>query len=291
MKIESALLAIPFLAQAVSTQSYIRPYVASESGEPIVSPSVIVSVTIGVPKMALWGYGPPGSVLELSGVGVEQTTQSNETGYYLFDLVYVPAESFPELCVTAIDQNQRVTPPTCIPELPIGNYFYDIGPVILPPTLSLTHFSPAGNQIAAEGQTIPNSTVEIKLGRPSEQSKVLGLGVVGKVLAYYIPSYTVISDAGGNFSFNMPEKSTTWRVFAITDYQGVAKSPKSNTLVLEVLTTVASIWQKILAFIKALLVWPRILILETIIIIILILILLLVIRKKKKKAKKSTTQK
>lgn len=255
----------------------------------IVAPSVVVSVTIGSAQMTLWGYGAPESSLELTGIGVEQTTTSDANGYYSFDLVYLPASNtFPELCVIEIDPARRATPPTCVPPIPHGNYFYSIGPVILPPTISVgaSQVRP-GSQISAQGKTLPNSTVEVKLGRPDAKKGILGWQLVDRILAYYIPSFTVPSDDTGNFSFNMPTgESVAWRVFAIADYQGSAKSPKSNTLKFETVSAVSYFWQGFWAFLATFLVWPRIIILELLIIILLVIIVLIIVRRNRKKSKR-----
>ncbi len=259
----------------------------------IVKPNVIVSATIGIPKMTLWGYGSPNSVVELIGINVDQITNSDGTGYYSFDLVYLPdTESFPELCITAIDNSKRVTMPTCIPPINRDNYFYNVGPVILPPTISLgAPQTYPESQVSAQGTTIPNSIMEIKLARPDNRQDVLSFKIVKSALAYYVPSYTVVSDANGDYSFNVPtNKNVTWRLFAITDYKDGNKSPKSNTLTFETLTTAKYIRQKIASFFASLLQWPNIIVLEIFMIVILITIIYFISRKKKSSRKNNNSE-
>jgi len=257
----------------------------------IISPPVVVSASIGVPKMTIWGYGPPSCSVELSGVGVEQKIISQADGYYSFDIVYLmDSPTFPELCITAIDQERRATPPTCIPAIGGGNYFYNVGPVILPPTISIgapeTH---PGSQVSAQGVTIPNSTIEVKLARPDSEEGKLGFHLVRTAHAYYIPSYTVLSDANGSYSFNMPTTTgITWRVFTITDYEGGNKSPKSNTLKFVTITPITFVWRSFWKFLATLLVWPRLLFLEILLIIVLILIVVMILKKKKKRYQKTS---
>jgi hypothetical protein len=257
----------------------------------LVRPNIIVSATIGIPKMTLWGYGPPQSVTELSGVGVNQRVTSDSSGYFSFDLVFLPDTTFaPELCVTAVDQAKRVTPPTCIPPIGGGNYFYSVGPVILPPTISLAapQVNP-GSQVSAQGETIPGSTIEIKLARPDTKQGILSFNLVKSVFAYYVPAYTVESDSQGKYSFNMPTgTSNTWRVFAVTDYEEGAKSPKSNTLKLEILTAAVYFWKKILEFLMTFLKWPRIIILELLVIIILALVAWAILNRRRKRYQKGS---
>lgn len=281
LKFSPLLFVLFLLSDTKSVQAAVLP-----QEKTIVRPNIIVSATIGIPKMTLWGYGSPESVVELSGVGVDQEVTSEANGYYSFDLVYLPnTSSFPELCVTAIDRESKVTPPTCIPAIASGNYFYNVGPVILPPTISIE--APQArpeSQVSAQGQTIPGSSVEIKLARPEERSGILGFRFVKRAFAFYIPSFTVISDAGGKYSFNMPTgDDTTWRVFAVTKYEDGNKSPKSNTLKFETLSPLAHAWQSLLEFLKTFLAWPRIIILELLIILILVAAVLAIIKKKKVK--------
>lgn len=290
MKFKTVLLflLLSLFFEAKNVQAAVIP-----QEKTFVQPSVIVSATIGIPKMSLWGYGPPFSVVELSGIGVEQNTTAGSDGYYSFDLIFLPnSPSFPELCITAIDQENRVTPPTCIPEISAGNYFYRVGPVILPPTISLdTAQASPEEQASTWGQTIPNSNVQVVLSRPEFEQGILGFSIVRRALAYYLPSYNVISDAEGNFSFNMPANDgATWRVFTIAEFPDGGKSPKSNTLKLTNLTSSAYFLQKSVEFIKSLFTWPRILILEILLIIILVLVVFAIIRKKNKQSKKIKLQ-
>ncbi len=283
MKLKFALLL--FVLFSLSDIKSVRA-AALPQEKVIVRPNIIVSATIGIPKMTLWGYGAPGAVIELSGIGVDQTISSDASGYYSFDLIYLPDTSaFPELCVTAIDQEGKITPPTCIPPIASGNYFYNVGPVILPPTISIqAPQARPDSQVSAQGQTIPGVTIEIKLARPEVKTGILGFQFVKRALAFYIPSFSVISDVQGKYSFNMPTgEGTTWRVFAVAEYQDGNKSPKSNTLKFETLSPLAHIWQRILEFIKTFLVWPRIIILELLIILILAVTVLIIIKKKKGK--------
>lgn len=249
----------------------------------IVSPSVIISATIGIPKMTLWGYGPANSVVEVTGTGVDQKTTSQSDGYYSFDLIYLhDSMSFPELCITAVDLDGRVTPPTCIPPIEEGNYFYNVGPVILPPTISLgAPETNPGSQVSAQGTAIPNTEIVVKLAQG--ETGTTSFKLVSEVLAFYIPSYTVTSDSKGNYSFNMPIKpGRTWRVFAFNNYEG-NPSPKSNTLVLKTMTTSAYMIKTSLTFLGSLFKWPGVILLELILILILAVIIFAIFKKNGKK--------
>jgi hypothetical protein len=248
---------------------------------------VTVSASIGEPVLRLWGYGPPGSRIELSGDRVSDFTYSETDGYFEFKKTFLPAPTdllYPELCLSGIDQIGRATPPTCIPPLPANEFSYDIGPVILPPTLSLTEGSVAPfSQAEANGITIPNSVVRIALAENKGGQNLTNFSIVKEALAYYIPNYTVKSDERGYFNFNMPDTyPNTWRVFAITNYSQGATSPKSNTLKFEVVSPTLITIGKIWAFILSLLTLPALIIIEVLIILLIIAVTFLTKNGKKK---------
>jgi len=247
---------------------------------------VTISASLGEPVLRLWGYGPANSRVELSGRGVADFAYSRTDGYYEFSKAFLPSPTdflYPELCLTAVDQVGRATPPTCIPPLPANEFSYDIGPIILPPTLSLEAGSTTPDtQVAASGMTIPNSEVKIVLAEGDTGNPLAKLSIVTEVSAYYIPNYTVKSDSQGYFSFNMPATtSDKWRMFAVTNYSQVATSPKSNTLTFEVISPALAAIQKFWKLILSLLTLPVFIFLE--ILIILILIALLLMKRGKKK--------
>jgi hypothetical protein len=255
---------------------------------------VTISADIGSPVLKLWGYGSPNSRIEVSGDKVSDFTYSASDGYFEFQKVYLPSPDnafYPELCLIGIDVDGRSTPPTCIPPLPANGFSYDIGPVILPPTLSLEAGTVApSTQVEASGITIPDSEVKIVMaednvlaGSKSGQS-LAHFDIVKKAKAYFIPNYTVRSDRQGNFSFNMPSTSiTNWRIFAITNYSQGARSPKSNTLIFNVISpgiiTMGNIWK----FILSLLILPVLIIFE--VAVILLIIVAIILNKKGHKTK------
>lgn len=251
------------------------------------SAQVTISATLGEPILKLWGYGPSSSRVELGGFGVSDFTYAAFDGYFEFSKAYLPTPTgllYPELCLTGIDLENRATPPTCIPALPVSLYSYDIGPVILPPTLSLeAGSSTMDNQTAATGSTLPNSEVKIVLAEGEDGGFLTNFSLVSTAKAYYIPNYTIRSDSRGNFSFNMPNITPNkWRVFAITTYSQGATSPKSNTLTYKIisptLAVLESFWMKILS----LLTLPVFIILEIAVLIFIIALTLVGKRRKKK---------
>lgn len=247
---------------------------------------VTMSLSLGEPILKLWGYGPPNSRIEISGDKVIDATYSDTSGYFEFSKTFLPSPNnllYPELCVTGIDQMGRATPPTCIPPLPADKFSYDIGPVILPPTLSFdTAPIDPSSQAGAEGVTIPNSLVKIVLAEDVGSGNLSDFSLIKEAKAYYIPDYTIKSDARGYFSFNMPNSNPNkWRVFAITAYSAGGTSPKSNTLTLNIVSPLVSWLANLWRFILSLLTLPALIVLEVIIILLIIAIYFL--RKDKKK--------
>lgn len=238
---------------------------------------VSISASIGTPILKLWGYGAPNSKVELSGDRVSDFVYTRVDGYFEFPKTFLPTPSgavYPELCLTGIDQIGRTTPPTCIPDLPADGFSFSIGPVILPPTLSLMEGTARQSlQTGASGITIPNSEVRIVLAENGVSSSLSNFNIVKEAKAYYIPNYTVKSDKQGYFSFNMPNtKPKTWRVFAITKYSQEASSPKSNTLKFEIISPALNTLINIWAFILSLLTLPMLIILEIVAILLIVTI-------------------
>jgi len=51
---------------------------------------VVVSASIGEPKLTLFGYGPVGSQVTLNGIGILEVTAANDIGYFEFNNVFLP---------------------------------------------------------------------------------------------------------------------------------------------------------------------------------------------------------
>ncbi len=196
---------------------------------------VKISATIGEPKLTVFGYSSPNSLVKLEGERVSEQTIAGKDGYFFFDRIFLPNPNpdYPELCLTAIDTQSRLSFPTCLPELPLGLYLTEIGPVLLPPTISLEKgVFLSSEQIKAQGLTIPNCPVNIFLANKSSSTKnnFWSFEFVPKAEAYFIPQYQITSDENGYFEFNLPsQKQTDWKMFAGADFRQ-SPTPKSNTL-------------------------------------------------------------
>lgn len=171
----------------------------------------------------------------MSGIAVSEETQIDENGYFEFVnppfptfLSYLVGNYYPELCFTAADSKNRISMPVCIPPLPKKAFTEKVGPVILPPTISVTEgITIKESQLVASGSTIPNTEVNVFVAKKTKSNF---LELVSEVSAFYLPTYKVKSDANGNYEFSLPTNvSDEWRIFTSSIFQG-SQSPKSNTL-------------------------------------------------------------
>jgi hypothetical protein len=195
-------------------------------------------------KFFLYGYTSPSAQVYLEGVGIEsQTTTANKTGYFSFENSFSPLLPR-EACLTAKDQLGRLSSPTCLPPFPIS-YDVNIGPVLLPPTLSLNkpeYYT--GEEIIISGQTIPNTDVILSLFvDPSKKSLISSLmaklNPVKSVYAFGFPDLKTKTDNKGNYSLKIPSaKSDLFRLYARSLYEKQS-TPQSTRLTLEIL----SIWR------------------------------------------------
>lgn len=184
----------------------------------VVPKSVNVSARIGVNEVTIYGYTSPNSVVELENYLVYSKTYSDPNGFFKFSQILLPKNP-PDLCLSATDLDYRHTVPVCIPPPPPIQYHTNIGPIILPPSLTL-------DQSSASGQSLPNSTVSLHFYQEKPSAPLL----VKPANAFSLPLLQTTSDSLGNFSLNLPNiYSTNYRLFATVNYQDNS-SPKSNTL-------------------------------------------------------------
>lgn len=224
-----------------------------------ISYEIIVSASLGEPKLTLFGYASPQAKVQLEGNRVYEETTALSDGYFLFDRIFLPRADpdYPELCLIAQpeNQNQLATFPTCLPPLPSGPFNLRIGPVLLPPALQLekNRFLP-NEQVQASGFTLPNAPVELFLANELSSSSPLA-NLIRPVLAYRLPVYQTKTNNQGYFEFNLPvSQPTSWRVFASAQYAG-QPTPKSHTLTFQLLSWWAYLWLRIKALLGLLFAW------------------------------------
>ena len=230
---------------------------------------ITVSATIGESRLTLFGWTSPQSLVELQGQRVSESVIANDQGYFFFDRILLPRPTlhlrgggappsagrhlggelgYPELCLTSTDTQSRISFPTCLPPLPLGPFEISIGPVLLPPTLSLSkgNFLP-NEQVIAQGLTIPDSEVNIFLANDISKKSLISqfLNIlISPINAYSLPRYQIRSDETGHFEFNLPASKAEWKIFAAATYLG-SPSPKSNTLTFRILGWWEWLWGRI----------------------------------------------
>lgn len=194
-------------------------------------------------RLYIYGYGPVNSKVSLRGLSVSEVTTSNETGYFKFSAIYSNIAYYPELCLQAVDKNNRVTQAVCIPALPVDREVpFEVGPILLPPTISLSDNKVNQNgEAVLEGVTSPNLKVKVYLSK--NRSKAINL--IQEVNAYSFPIIDVQSDDNGSFSLYLPTSNESdYKIFAFSQYNQDL-SAKSTTLQFSVIGSVKSFFQKI----------------------------------------------
>lgn len=195
-------------------------YALTDSGE------VTVSASIPTNEVTIFGYTSPNSKTELTSVDTYSLTFSQEDGYFEFNKIILPRTSS-EICLQSEDDSHRTTTPTCLPSLPTTNYHTDVGPIILPPTVSLEQDKINPNStVVSSGQSIPNSPLTIFFYKVEDNAK----SFPKEALAYSLPPVKTTTDKNGNYSLNLPTAySSNYRLYTSVKFDENS-SPKSNTL-------------------------------------------------------------
>jgi hypothetical protein len=196
-----------------------------------INPSVSVDAYIGEFMFTLFGYTSPYALVTIEGMGIYDQTYSDKTGYFEFHNRFSP-QNPREACLTSQDQLGRITSPTCIPPFPT-KYNVHIGPVLLPPTVSLNAQNYyQGDEVKLSGQAIPSTELTFSTfidERRSFFSYIASL-LVPSVSAYTFPQLTSKTDEKGNFSLSLPSSHPEFfRVFTQASYQN-GQSPESVKL-------------------------------------------------------------
>ena len=200
-----------------------------------------VSATISAGSFSLYGYAPSNSQVSISGIGLLDETTAKKSGYFEFKDLFSPIVPGHETCLTAKDALGRTTNPVCIPPIP-ANKFTEIGPVLLPPSISLSksdYFK--GDDITFSGQSIPNSEVSLSMFVDKKS-----FGFIPVTYAYSIPEVKGATDEKGNYSITLPSSRVeNYRVFSQLK-MNQDFSPNSNIVRIKVLPY----WMFIIVFIK-----------------------------------------
>jgi len=235
--------------------------------------AVTVSASIGNFRFTLDGYSSPGALVTIQGMGIYDQTFANRDGYFQFSNSFSPF-SPREACLTAQDQLGRLTSPVCLPPFST-NRNITIGPVILPPTVSLDKdVYYVGDEAILSGQSIPNSQIVLSTFVKNKSPRII-TQIVKPVYADTIPQLTIKTDAKGNYSVALPSSSDeAMRLFTQTKYN---EQPSAQSINLNI--KIWPVWMMVINFFKLifLLLKPRLL--ELIILVQLIGLIIYLLRR------------
>jgi len=191
------------------------------------SESVKISASIGENEVTIFGYSSPDSKIELTGIDIYSLTYSKDDGYFEFNKIVLPKNP-PELCFQNKDNHNRSSTLLCIPPPPATNYHTNIGPIILPPTISLEQDNINPNStVITSGQSVPNSPLTIFFYKVNDFAK----SFPKEALAYSLPPIKTNTDENGNYNLNLPTAySSNYRLYSSVNFNNNF-SPKSNTLI------------------------------------------------------------
>jgi len=211
---------------AVSLYLLVANYFPVHAFEVDRSRSITVSGSIDDSRVFIYGFTSPFARVELSSSKVYDVTFAKENGYFEFDRIIIPRNPG-ELCLLAVDDDLRHTNPVCIPPPPNTNYLTNIGPIILPPTITIdSETIKANSTTAASGQSIPYSTISVYLYQVNARAPILSI----PAQAFGLPVFSTKTDINGNYNLNIPTSlSSDYRLFSTVDFATLA-SPKSNTI-------------------------------------------------------------
>lgn len=222
-------------------------------------------------RFSIFGYTSPQALVTLEGTSLYDQTYADGKGFFQFINRFCPVSSR-ETCLTAQDQFGRLSQPTCLSPFST-DYNASIGPIILPPTLSLDKSDYyIGDEVVLSGQTIPNSEVDLSM---FTKDTSFNFALIPPVEAFTIPKLQTKADKKGNFSISLPSsQSKNFRLFAQTSYDQ-SPSALSTTLNLDILP----IWMIILKILWLIFQFLKPKLIEITIIIELIVLLLYILRR------------
>lgn len=234
------------------------PYYPMPSPAPVYTyPTIPPTSPIELPRpknykaipLTIYGYGPINSEVSLKGFGVSSKTISDNNGLFRFSQIYSLSLKYPELCIQAVDDQNRTTQPSCIPALPNESLIpLEVGPILLSPTISISENKvKEGTNAVLSGRTTPNTKVNIFVAKKEDITNKLSL--VKEAYAYTLPTLEINSNEKGEYEVSLPTgESSEYKLFASTKF-GEYLSAKSNTLNFAVLTEFKTFLQRLIEMI------------------------------------------
>lgn len=186
-------------------------------------------------EFLIYGYAPSSSTVYMNGIAVSEETIAQQSGYFEFRRLPFPtilaslaSLIYPELCFTAEDIDKRMTNPVCIPKLPQSAQSEKIGPILIPPTISIDKNEYHLNDtVKASGVSFPKSLVKVFFAK-SDKKYIFEL--IPNVAAYGLPSIELTTDNNGYYEVTLPSNTyDDWRVYSLSDHEG-SITPLSNIL-------------------------------------------------------------
>jgi len=208
--------------------------------------------------LELHGWTSPFAQVELTMEQiVKKVTTADDQGQFTFR-VALPRTIAP-FCLIATDIAGISSHPLCIaPPPPEFNIL--IKEVVMPPTLKIDEGKLAkGETVPAQGYTTPNSEVipylfEEKGRRRAKESPLHSLLSLQRRLLYKtayaaeVPKFPVKSDQNGFFQFNLPSETLGKNRLFVGSFFHENPSPKSTTLVFDVLSWWRMLLEKLIAY-------------------------------------------
>jgi len=247
--VSALLLLIPFQLYRLHSKVNFSPQVAGIGTQ---GHTVSNSISIGEYRFSLFGYTSPLALVTFDGQGVYDQTTADEEGFFAFNNRFSPF-SPREACLSSKDQFGRISTSVCLPPFPT-QYDVNIGPVLIPPTLSLnSDYYYINDEIILSGQTIPNSEVDFSVFTRNSDSLLSKISpfypIIKPVEATSFPSLTAKSDSLGNFNLSLPSSGPdSFRLFAQSEYND-EKTPESVRLNYKILP----VWMVIFRYLSIIL--------------------------------------
>lgn len=190
-------------------------------------------------NVRIFGYTAAYAIVQVSGIRVFAQVSSDRTGYFIIDPLSISKEA-KEICLTTIDSEKRSGFPICV-NLPDTDKSYEIGPILLSPTLSLSKGKMLQKEKAqAQGFTIPNSKIIVSFfvvpkNTIAQKVESIFAKIINPIAeAADLPLISGFSDKRGAYSINLPtSKSIGYRMFVKALFKD-APTPKSQTLAFKI---------------------------------------------------------
>ncbi len=205
-----------------------------------------ISANIGVAaRFTIFGYTSSNASVFLEDIGIKEKTRADKNGFFVFSNLKIPKEGKITPCLFSQDNFGRTSPPVCLP--PVQNQSSAIGPVLLPPTLSVSKsFFFAGDKIIISGQTIPNTPVNLNFFKEKDLPE-LSLALVKPALALNKKAVETLSDEKGNFTFVLQTSDAQKMKIISNAVFNNSPSPQSTRLTIKIYPW----WMMIILFFKA----------------------------------------